>query len=98
MLNMLATTMRARTLLFSRLYSSASSAVEVTPERRLAVPLAFSKVEAKIEAPQGAKKLPPIIMIHGTLASSNTYRSLAKRPDFGKREADRAFYLICPSF
>jgi len=47
------------------------------------VPLAYYKLEPKKASIQsGVQKLAPVVVLHGILASGNTYRSVLKRDDF----------------
>lgn len=72
------------------------SEVLSTAERRgggCVVPLSYYKLEPKRAPTQlgVAGKPPPIIVLHGILASGNTYRSVLKREDFGP---EREIYAV----
>lgn len=45
------------------------------------IPLFSTRTPPKV--PDGGMSLPPLLMVHGVLASAATYRSIMKRPDFG---------------
>eukprot|EP00188_Purpureofilum_apyrenoidigerum_P004327 Plantae.Rhodophyta-Purpureofilum_apyrenoidigerum.ctg4812.p1 GENE.Plantae.Rhodophyta-Purpureofilum_apyrenoidigerum.ctg4812~~Plantae.Rhodophyta-Purpureofilum_apyrenoidigerum.ctg4812.p1 ORF type:complete len:302 (-),score=44.64 Plantae.Rhodophyta-Purpureofilum_apyrenoidigerum.ctg4812:183-1088(-) len=46
------------------------------------VPLQFLKIDAKMK---GGMEYPPVIVLHGLMASSATYRNLLKRPEFAPK-------------
>lgn len=59
-----------------------STAVRAWRQSPPAVPLFATRTPRKAPAADAAR-LPPVLMVHGVLASAATYRSLVRRPDFG---------------
>ncbi|EME31154.1 Alpha/beta hydrolase domain-containing protein 11 [Galdieria sulphuraria] len=78
---------RFRQLQTTKKYQNNSEALS-TPEKKgggCVVPLSYYKLEPKKAFSQlgvEAGKPPPLIVLHGILASGNTYRSVLKREDF----------------
>ncbi|GJQ09997.1 hypothetical protein GpartN1_g1788.t1 [Galdieria partita] len=74
-----------------------NSEILSTSERKgggCVVPLSYYKLEPKKASSQlGVQtgKLPPVIVLHGILASGNTYRSVLKRDDFAP---EREIYAV----
>uniref|UniRef100_A0A7S0ZLL7 AB hydrolase-1 domain-containing protein n=1 Tax=Timspurckia oligopyrenoides TaxID=708627 RepID=A0A7S0ZLL7_9RHOD len=76
----------------SRLFSTQSPSEQslINEDKgKCIVPLNYVKISAKkdlsedsLSSTTPAVKLPPVIMLHGVLASSGTYRSVLKRADF----------------
>mmetsp|Transcript_6875 Transcript_6875/g.20908 ORF Transcript_6875/g.20908 Transcript_6875/m.20908 type:complete len:301 (-) Transcript_6875:381-1283(-) len=64
----------------NRQVGSLQAAATFVAER--SVPLQFLKVDAKVK---GGQEYPPVIVLHGLMGSSTTYRSLLKRPEFAPK-------------
>eukprot|EP00871_Galdieria_phlegrea_P004475 jgi/Galph1/5028/GphlegSOOS_G3659.1 len=66
-----------------------------TPEKRsggCVVPLSYYKLDPKKASGRAqSDKLPPVVVLHGVLASGNTYRSVLKRDDFAP---EREIYAV----
>mmetsp|Transcript_10149 Transcript_10149/g.42578 ORF Transcript_10149/g.42578 Transcript_10149/m.42578 type:complete len:314 (-) Transcript_10149:881-1822(-) len=78
----------------SRVATTLASGVEATSKRSLSmmdlartssssVPLQYLKFSAKEE--KGESEFPPVIVLHGLMASSGTYKSLLRRSDFAPK-------------